>query len=587
MRLAALRAKSELRALLPFGRALYREQALAIFRLAAALSFIVLFPYFRSQAGDYSSALDIILFAYALASLVILVRVFVVSKASMAFLAFVHISDLVWPSLICLFTGCDSSPFLFLFIFALLASPYRRKWMQTLLVALCAALIIFIESFLASMPGLDSLHLMHSPMQAGPIAMKGALLLIVAGVLSYSLFWSEREQQAYAARSVLRRLRSDASIQANLREVLPAILDVFEARRAILVLRSSSAGRVFQWVANSGERESMRGQSIRYSDEEWYWPLPESIWSVVCSRKASKCNYLALNRHGYRLPMSPASLHPGSLLSEPFQSLLATNLDFGSEWTGQLFLIDAPCAAGQESCLRLLQQLGNEVGPATYNFYLWRHKSVHIRAIERQRLARDLHDGVVQSLIATEVQLELLKRRFHRADEHNFSLEPLLDVQNLLRSEVRKLRNQIDQLRSSSSSGPFLPRLTEMVEGFQRETGILTRFSCDIAEGSIPHRISSEVLHIVEEALSNIRRHSGAHKVDVRMTDQDNAWEIVVQDDGCGFDFSGRLSLSQLDAARKGPRVIRERVHSAKGDLVLESYPNRGARLKIRLAANH
>jgi signal transduction histidine kinase len=93
-----------------------------------------------------------------------------------------------------------------------------------------------------------------------------------------------------------------------------------------------------------------------------------------------------------------------------------------------------------------------------------------------------------------------------------------------------------------------------------------------------------EITHIVEEALSNVRKHSRARSVDVRLTGHDEAFEIVIQDDGLGFGFSGQLSLSQLDAARKGPRVIRERVNLANGEMTLESYPNRGTRLKIRFA---
>lgn len=144
-----------------------------------------------------------------------------------------------------------------------------------------------------------------------------------------------------------------------------------------------------------------------------------------------------------------------------------------------------------------------------------------------------------------------------------------------------------DDGRDSAPAGPLLPRLTEMMESFRHETGIVARFTCDIQENSVPVKVSSEVIHLVEEALNNIRRHSGAKTVEVRLTAQENAWEVIVQDDGRGFDFSGRLSLAQLEATQKGPRVIRERVHSANGELIIESYPNRGALLKIRLASNH
>ncbi|MGB6130397.1 MAG: histidine kinase [Acidobacteriaceae bacterium] len=584
----ALRAQSNLASFLPFGRALYREQAIAVCRLTAALCFVIVFPLVEPLAGSHQLALSLILFGYAMVSVAILARVFVSSAMTAPFLIFVHSSDLLWPSLICLFTGCARSPFLLLFIFALLATPFRKKWLETLLAALFSVLIVLLECLAAATPSLSHLHLLRGTVQWGAFAVKVAIFLILGGFLSYSAFWAEREQLAYATRSILRRLRSGSGIQANLREILPAVRDVFEARRVILVLRNSSSWRVFQWGTGSEEVRSEIPQNIPRSevDERHFWELPAAISSIACSRKGSGYRFLALDRKGCRVPVDPAALSMSSFAGERFRSVLATNLHFGSEWTGQLFLVDAPCAAGAEACLHLMQQLADEVGPAAYSFYLWQHTSARVRSIERQHLARDLHDGVVQSLIATEMQLDLMRRQSMQPGAQGFSPEILLGAQNVLRTEVTRLRQQIDQLRSSTIAGPLLPRLAELIEQFRRETGISTVFSCDVREESVPGRVSTEVLHIVQEALSNIRRHSGARKVEVRLSSHGNTWEILVQDDGCGFDFSGRLSLAQLEASQKGPRAIRERVHSANGELTLESHPNQGAVLKIRLASN-
>ncbi|HTX42152.1 MAG TPA: histidine kinase [Acidobacteriaceae bacterium] len=584
----ALRAQSNLASFLPFGRALYREQAIAVCRLAAALCFVVIFPLVEPLAGSHQLALSLILFGYAMVSVAILARVFVSRAMTAPFLIFVHSSDLLWPSLICLFTGCARSPFLLLFIFALLATPFRKKWLETLLAAVFSALIVLLECLFAVTPAFAHLQLVRGSIQWGSFAVKVAIFLILGGFLSYSAFWAEREQLAYATRSILRRLRAGSGIQANLREILPAIRDVFEARKVVLVLRNASSWRVFQWGAGADEQRSETPQNIPYAevDERHFRELPSAVWAMACSRKGAGNSLLALDRQGHRVPADPAALSLNGFAGEPLRSLLITNLQFGSEWSGQLFLVDAPCAAGQEACLHLLHQLADEVGTAAYSFYLWQHTSARVRSIERQHLARDLHDGVVQSLIATEMQLDLLRRQSVQPGALGLSPEVLLGAQNVLRTEVTRLRQQIDQLRSSTVAGPLLPRLAEMIEHFRQETGIATVFSCDVREESVPGRFSAEVLHIVQEALSNIRRHSGARKVEVRLSSHENTWEILVQDDGCGFDFSGRLSLAQLEASQKGPRAIRERVHSANGELTLESYPNRGAVLKIRLASN-
>jgi signal transduction histidine kinase len=91
------------------------------------------------------------------------------------------------------------------------------------------------------------------------------------------------------------------------------------------------------------------------------------------------------------------------------------------------------------------------------------------------------------------------------------------------------------------------------------------------------------LVRILQEALVNVRKHSGAHKAMVRFGRENGTWKLLVEDDGCGFCFTGRLSLEELDAASLGPRVIRERMHKIGGQLVIESVPGCGARLEISL----
>jgi two-component system nitrate/nitrite sensor histidine kinase NarX len=97
----------------------------------------------------------------------------------------------------------------------------------------------------------------------------------------------------------------------------------------------------------------------------------------------------------------------------------------------------------------------------------------------------------------------------------------------------------------------------------------------------MPARTCRELTRIVQEALVNVRKHSQAHQVVVRLFTDHNHWKLTIEDDGHGFDFSGRLSQAQLDEARKGPVVIKERVRLIDGELTIESNPGRGSRLEI------
>ena len=91
-----------------------------------------------------------------------------------------------------------------------------------------------------------------------------------------------------------------------------------------------------------------------------------------------------------------------------------------------------------------------------------------------------------------------------------------------------------------------------------------------------------ELLRVLHEALVNVRKHSGARHVVVRFTSSEGAPTLVIDNDGRGLDFIGRLSHAELDQYRKGPLVIKERVRAIGGRLTVESS-DRGVRLTIEL----
>ena len=98
-----------------------------------------------------------------------------------------------------------------------------------------------------------------------------------------------------------------------------------------------------------------------------------------------------------------------------------------------------------------------------------------------------------------------------------------------------------------------------------------------------PQKVCRELARIVQESLVNIRKHSGARNVLVRLAKRGGNLLLTVEDDGRGFAFSGTLTDSQLETTGKGPVVIRERVRLLAGELTIESNPGHGARLEVRI----
>jgi signal transduction histidine kinase len=166
-------------------------------------------------------------------------------------------------------------------------------------------------------------------------------------------------------------------------------------------------------------------------------------------------------------------------------------------------------------------------------------------------------------------------------------IKTLVQAQHDIRQEILAVRELMEQIKPIElSSKELLAYLAEIVDRFRRETAISASFVSEFEQVTLAPHVCSELVRIAQEALFNIRKHSLADNVRVLLARAGGHCKLVIEDDGCGFEFSGRFSQAQLDATRKGPRVIQERVRSIGGELVIDSMPGHGARLEISFPQN-
>ncbi len=254
----------------------------------------------------------------------------------------------------------------------------------------------------------------------------------------------------------------------------------------------------------------------------------------------------------------------------------------GHDWGGRLVLVDAEPEGPREETLRFAQRVVRELGGVVQSRFLLGRLRSRIGAMERARVARELHDGTIQSLVGVEMEVDVLRRR---ADQAGLPLAAdLARVQGLLRSEVLELRDTMQRLKPIEIAPEQLVGfLDAAVARFGRDTGIRAIFDCAVEDVDLAPRVCREIGRILQEALQNVRKHSHAQRVLVRFGRAPSGWRLVVDDDGQGFPFEGTLSHADLDAGRKGPHVIKERVRSLGGELTLFTSPGGGARLDILL----
>jgi signal transduction histidine kinase len=247
------------------------------------------------------------------------------------------------------------------------------------------------------------------------------------------------------------------------------------------------------------------------------------------------------------------------------------------EWAIRFFFLQN----GRIRNSQLMQRILDQVAPSIHNAYLLHEMLDQAAYLEREKIARQLHDGTIQLLFGLEMQLDVLQRR--AAPDAALATE-LRSMQKGSHQELLKGRELIQGAKTFQvTPDEFAGFVREIVEKFARDSRIKAEFVCDMAPPLPSVDQCRELARIVHETLVNIRKHSGAKNILVRFTSEFDRWRLSIEDDGKGFDFSGRLSLAELDAWHAGPAVIRDCAHRLRAHLTIQSTPNQGARLEVSL----
>ena len=200
-------------------------------------------------------------------------------------------------------------------------------------------------------------------------------------------------------------------------------------------------------------------------------------------------------------------------------------------------------------------------------------------ANERARMALELHDGIIQGVLAVSLELHGLSAR--AAQMSPALATELTRLGDILRSETVLLRDMVEGLTPRElPPAQLIETLAAIVQRFQVDTGIRARFITALDIIDLPPRACRELTRIVQEALINVRKHSGARNVVVQLMAAGDACQLSIDDDGRGFPWTGRRAFD-LEQAHLSLRSIREHVRVLAGQVTVESNPGRGARIEI------
>ena len=253
----------------------------------------------------------------------------------------------------------------------------------------------------------------------------------------------------------------------------------------------------------------------------------------------------------------------------------------GEEFRGWLFCLDKPGFSLQD--LTVGDVVADLTAARLSQAYLVRTMRETAVTTERLRLARDLHDGVLQTLTGAALQLQTA-RRLMTADLPAAE-DRLSQVQRIIAAGQNDLRFFIHQLgprRSNESVGPvdLKGRVSELADRVRRQWGVPVTVATEPEQLRVPDRLVNDVFLLIHEALVNAARHAKASSLQLALLREPQHLSIAVADDGQGFPFEGRFTLEDLARDQRGPRTLRERVTALGGSMVLETGPG-GSRVRL------
>ena len=486
-----------------------------------------------------------------------------------------HAIDLMIFALLMFFTQGTASPFFVFFVFALVCATLRWQLRGTVYTAAISLSIVIALAFYPK-------YLLSSPtFEMNRFIIRISYLAVVAALLGYL---GAHEQRL---RNELSRLASwPWAVPDNAPDLVRSILEhtssILIAPRMLLI-----------WEE---EEEPWLHVALWAGDQCHYTREAPDTFGMPIAEPLAETDFLCRDL----LASDPVVLHAsasgwqywrGQPLNSELQSRFSLksvlSLSFhGKHVEGRLFGLDKVRMDSDDLVLGAI--VARQVASQLDHFYLLKQLQQTAAVEERVRLARDLHDGLLQSLTAAALQLQTVHAMMEKEPEA--ARERLADIQQTIVVEQRNLRAHIRQLKPLCAGHPeadqdLSGRLRELAGRIERQWGPHVELELKLNGGDVPSDLANHVYFIVAEALFNAVRHANASSVRVELRAEPQELTIVVADNGCGFPFRGRYDHATLTTLDIGPATLKERIASLRGTLAVESASD-GARLEITVPLN-
>ena len=364
----------------------------------------------------------------------------------------------------------------------------------------------------------------------------------------------------------------DSDAGPPIRECLRHALWVFGAERGMLLWEEADEPYATLAILDHG-----RFSTIDMPPVGEDWVAAEAAEGVFLYHRRRRASVIRRGRNAVSGPDAP--LAPALEAQQPFESALVIPVSTRA-LTGWVFVFDHDEPANED--LSVAAMVSAQVSVALERWDSERTRRVALAAEDRVRLARDLHDGVLQFLAGARLHLDGLAETSDLSDDAQARVATLREA---IADEQRELRGFISTLRPSRGGKAQPTRalgeeLAMLATRLSRYWTIEVTTSVEPPDLMAPDHVNYDLGRIVREAVANAVRHGGARQVRVAAQAEGERLTVRIDDDGRGFAFQGEVTTDPLNIASEAPRSLHERVRALGGRLELRSS-SKGASVMI------
>jgi signal transduction histidine kinase len=558
------------------------ERTIAVGRFMLSIAALVIVLVTPQQPLTGMTTLYAVLSAYIAYSAGLLwfftARGGVSRRTSMPILA----ADIAWSTLIVGLGEGGVSSFFLLYFFAVCSAAIGWGLRVTLVVSVASASLYLASVLVVRRHVLGPEFYLHSAHLLRPVYL--VLLGYLVGLIGeYEL---SAKRRLIELMSMQREAEQHHPTAHTLLRLFRRMLRFFDADYALLQLRPADASAV-EW---EGTRNHSERVPVLHS-------VAPSSWTTLSAGNLSYRVSHALGNWGRSVEsFQPGSMRPrpvayseepGFLARSRLRSLISIPVSSQEGTRGRLLLGRSSANYSRED-LAFCRTLAAQAAVVLDNVVLQQKAETLAVAEERARIARDIHDGFVQSLASIDVGIEVC-RQIGRKKPERLRGE-LADLQRAVKQGYRDARHYMDLLRDRTLQGPDVrDAARNLIAEFRERTDIEIELQADLDDMPAGGGTGFEVLQIVREGLTNIVRHADANRALVSIRRDNGDIEIVVRDDGRGFPDAGEGGPGEpwrVLPSAVAPWSIRERVAALGGNLALRSRSGEGSEVRVTLPAS-